>query len=184
MKKIILASTLLLTSYLGFSQTNQGDFMVGGSLGFRTNKNSSNFNLMPNVGYFFARNFAAGANVMLNFEKEGNIRSTNLGLGPFARYYIGQSNFRPFLHGSIGYAHTSYKYVGTDTKGSSSGWYTTLGLGYAAFISQDVAFEGLAAYNYTEFKNASSANGFSLNFGFQVYINQGKMTDLRRGKLQ
>jgi hypothetical protein len=182
MKKIILLLCLAASTKASFSQTDKGDFLVGGNLGFRTNSSSSNFNLTPNVGYFFARHFAAGANLTVNFEKEGNVKTTDLGIGPFMRYYIGESTFRPFLHASIGYLNSTYKY--NDLKSTNNGFYTTLGLGYAAFISQSVAFEGLAAYNYTDVSHAGSSNGFSLNFGFQVYINRDRMSTLRKGRLQ
>ncbi len=182
MKKNLLLLSLLLGSFSTFAQTDHGDYLVGGNLGFRTNSNNSSFTLTPNVGYFFAKNFAACASVTLDFQKKGNVKTTDIGLGPFARYYLGQSNFRPFLHGGLGFASSTYKE--NSYKTTATGFYTTLGLGYAAFISPSVAFEGLASYNYTQYKNASSANGFGLNFGFQVYIDRNKMTTLRRGKLE
>ena len=182
MKKNYLLLLLLFSAHFLFAQTDNGDFLVGGNLGFRTNKNSSNFTLTPNVGYFFAKNFAAGGSITLNFQKQGIVHTTNIGLGPFARYYFGQSNFRPFLHGGLGFLSSSYKTGASKT--TTNGFYTTLGIGGAAFINQSVAFEGLAAYDHTKNSKASSDNGFSLNFGFQVYINNSKMATLRRGRLE
>jgi hypothetical protein len=177
-----LFAILLLTTFPSFSQTDKGDFLVGGNFGFRTNKNNSNFTFIPTGGYFVANNLAVGANLTIDFQKEGTVRSTDLGIGPFVRYYLGETKFQPFLVGSVGYIHSTIKENSTKIK--TNGFYTQLGLGYAAFISDDVALEGIAAYNYTEYRNASSANGFSLNFGLQVYINKDKMSNLRRGRLE
>lgn len=182
MKKFVLAFSLLVSSAAVFAQTDKGDFLVGGSFGFRTNSNNSSFSLTPNVGYFFANHFAAGANVTLDFQKTGNVRTTDLGIGPFMRYYFGNANFRPFLTGGIGYLMNRYKI--NDIKYTNNGFYTQLGLGGAAFINESVAFEGVAAYNYSDYKNAGSSNGFGLNLGFQVYINRGRMSELKHGRLR
>ena len=181
MKKHFLLFVLSFIGLHSFAQTDMGDYLVGGNLGFRTNSNNSSFTLTPNVGYFFAKNFAAGASITINTVKTGASRNTDVGIGPFARYYFGQSNFRPFINGGLGYLSSTYK--SGNYKYTSNGFYTTLGLGAAAFINQNVAFEGIAAYNYTKYNNAGSSNGFGLNFGFQVYINNGKMATLRKGKL-
>ncbi len=182
MKKILITALSLWIGTTCFGQTEKGDFLVGGSFGFRTNKNNSSFSLLPNAGYFFADNFAAGANLTLDFSKNGTIKTTDIGIGPFLRYYLGKTVVRPFLTSSFGFISQSYKV--NSTKTTTNGVDFLAGLGYAAFISNDVAIEGIAAYNYTHFKNASSYNGFSLNFGFQVYINKGKMASLRQGKIE
>lgn len=187
MKKLMIAAiTICLgTSCFGqneYGQTEAGNWLVGGSFGFRTNKNNSSFTLLPNAAYFFADNFAAGANLTLDFSKNGNIKTNDIGFGPFVRYYLGKTPVRPFLTSSIGYISQSYKTNGTKT--TTNGYNFLAGLGYAAFISDDIAIEGIAAYNYTDFKNASSYNGFSLNFGFQVYLTKSKIEQIKTGTVQ
>ncbi|MEO7313355.1 MAG: outer membrane beta-barrel protein [Chitinophagaceae bacterium] len=180
MKKI-LAFALVLVGTSSFAQTEKGDWMVGGNIGFRTNKNNSNFSFSPNAGYFFADRFVAGAALQTSFEKTGDIKSSTVGLGPFARYYFLNGNFKPFAVTQVNYLVAATRYNGTKTTTNGYGW--LLGAGAAAFISQDVAFEGVAGYNYSQFSSASSNTGFSLNFGFQVYINKGKMASLKKGKI-
>ncbi|MES2777817.1 MAG: outer membrane beta-barrel protein [Bacteroidota bacterium] len=180
MKKVLLAA-LMFISITSFAQTEQGDWMVGGNVGFRTNKNNSNFNFSPNAGYFILRNFVVGASIKTSFEKVGDIKNSTVGLGPFARYYFLQGNFKPFAVTEFNYLVLSTKYNGNKT--TTNGFGFLLGAGAAAFISQDVAFEGIAGYNYSRFSSASSNIGFSLNFGLQVYINKGKMASLRKGKI-
>jgi len=180
MKKLIVMAAVAL-SLNAEAQTDKGDWMVGGNICFRTNKNNSNFSFSPNAGYFFARNFVAGANLQTDFEKTGDIKSSTVGLGPFARYYFGEGAFKPFAVTEFNYLLLSTKYNGNKTNTNGYGW--LLGIGGAAFISNDVALEAVAGYNYSQFASASSNTGFSLNFGFQVYINKGKMASLKKGKI-
>jgi hypothetical protein len=183
MKKLLIAIIAFYSTSACFGQTDQGDFLVGGSFGFRTNKNNSNFNFSPNGGYFVANNFAVGANVLLNFSKDGDVKTSEIGLGPFVRYYLGKTTVRPFLISSIGFTSTSTKSPGLP-KINPKGYYFLAGLGYAAFISDDLALEGIAGYNYTDYKNGSSFNGFSLNFGFQIYLNRRKIDEIKTGTVQ
>ena len=180
MKKTFSIAALLLAMST-FAQTEQGDWLVGGTAGFRTNKNNSDFNFSPNTGYFFLKNFAAGANLQINFAKAGAIKNTTLGVGPFARYYFGNTNFRPFAVTQLNFLTATSKVNSVKTTTNGIGW--LLGVGGAAFLNENVAFEGIAGFNYSKFKNASSNTGFSLNFGFQVYINKSKMASLKKGKI-
>lgn len=179
--KNVFTATALLISLASFAQTEKGDWMVGGNVGFRTNKNNSSFNFSPNAGYFFANNFVAGASIKTIFDKTGDIKNSTAGIGPFARYYFGQGNFKPFAVTELNYLLLATKYNGNKT--TTNGFGYLLGVGAAAFISQDVAFEGIFGYNYSRFASASSNTGVSLNFGLQVYINKGKMASLRKGKI-
>ena len=179
MKKIIAAAILLINTSV-FAQTEKGDWLAGGTIGFRTNKNNSEFNLSPNGGYFFANNFVAGINLQIETSKTGDVKQTTLGTGPFARLYVGKGNFRPFAITSVDYLYKSIKNT-TKTTSNGVGW--LIGAGGAAFLNSAVALEAIAGYNYTKFSGAGSDNGFSLKFGFQVYINRDKMQSLKRGRI-
>jgi len=179
MKKIFLATALFAT-ISSFAQTEKGDWLVGGTVGFRTNKNNSSINISPNAGYFFANNFAAGANVQIDFSKVGDYKTTDLGLGPFARYYFEGSTVRPFVTTSFNYLYTKAKTNLSTSSESGYGWF--FGIGAAAFINQNVALESIAGYNYSRYGGVGYS-GFALNVGFQVYINKGKMDSYRKGKL-
>ena len=180
MKKILVAIAMLI-SLASFAQTEQGDWLVGGTAGFRTNKNNNQFNFSPNAGYFFLKNFAAGANLQINFSEAGTLKTTTVGVGPFARYYFGNSNFRPFAVTQLDFLSATSKFNSVKTTSNGIGW--LLGIGGAAFLNENVAFESIAGFNYTKYKNASSNTGFSLSFGFQVYINKGKMANLKKGDI-
>ena len=175
MKMIFLGLVMFAATAAG-AQTDKGDLMVGGNAGFRTNKGYSDITLSPNVGYFFGNNFAAGANLNLSFNKTGDVKTTTLGLGPFARYYIGHRNFTPFAVVETNYLLSNTK--DATTKLNSSGVGFLAGIGGAAFINQSVAFETIAGYNHSSLSGTVS-NGFSLRFGFQVYLTRNRVEALR-----
>lgn len=177
---IFLLCTVLCTDCLN-AQTEKGDWLAGGTVGFRTNKNNSEFDLSPSAGYFFFNHFAAGVELQINSSKAGDIKDTDLGVGPFARYYFGNSNFRPFAITSTSYLVSYRKSNGNKSNTNGYGW--LLGIGGAAFLNPSVALEGIAGYNYSKFASASSNTGFSLKFGFQVYINRNKMESLKKGQI-
>lgn len=183
MKKMFIAAVLLTSVSSTFAQTDKGDWLVGGTLGFTTTKGNSNFNLSPSAGYFFADNFAAGANVDLKFGKLGDVKSTEFGIGPFARYYFGKGNLRPFATAAIDYLTNSSKNTTTNFSSSIDGFGWFLGAGGAAFLNQSVALEGIVGFDSKKYSGASANTGFLLKIGFQVYISKSKMQSLKKGKL-
>ncbi len=182
MKKLVVVVLVFVTTHL-FAQTEKGDFLVGGSIGFQTTSGNSNITFAPNVGYFVKNNFAVGANVNLSSVKQDIQKITEFDLGPFARYYVGHNNLRPFASLSLLYKTNTVKDTDDGTKSSVNGFGYTLGVGAAAFFSPDVAFEGFFGYNFSQFETAESNRGVSLNLGFQVYINSRKMSRMKQLRL-
>ena len=73
MKKIIMSLLMVVVMSLAVhAQTEKGDWMVGGNMTINTTSDNSQFTVQPSAGYFFARNFVAGANGALGFSKTGN----------------------------------------------------------------------------------------------------------------
>ncbi len=177
MKKYFVAVGLLVTSVV-FGQTDQGDVLIGGSLGFATGEGSSQFNLSPNIGFFVANNFAIGGKANFNSAKQGNIQTSTFGIGPFLRYYLGQAETKPFLVTEFDYLNTKIKPDSqTEIKNNGIGW--LLGLGFAAFINESVAVEAVSGYNYSKFKDADGSGGFALRIGFQLYLTKSGVTSLK-----
>jgi hypothetical protein len=171
MKKILscLLSTLLVAAFVN-AQTDKGDWMVGGSLSFNTTEGATSFTFNPNVGHFFGRNFAAGAEMVISTAKLGELRSTSLGIGPFARYYfeLKEPVFKPYVHGGFSVASVRTKLFGDSETETATGF--ILGLGGAYFINRNVAIDGLAGYNYTKVENSDGNGGFIFRIGFQVHL--------------
>ena len=161
---------LLMSSASAFSQTEKGAVLVGGALSFQTTSNNSSFVLNPNIGFFPFNNFALGVTTNFNYAKQGNIKSNQIGVGPFLRYYVGKTQTKPFITTEVGYLHN--KIETSLGESSTNGFGFLIGLGFAAFINETVAIEGLTGYNYSDFSDASSASGFTMRFGFQLYFNR------------
>lgn len=161
---------LLLLPVLGQGQTDEGDWLVGGTLFFNTTKENTEFNLTPNVGYFVFRNFAVGANLGVTTSGKGDLARTNWNVGPFLRYYLGSWNYRPFLVTGGGFEYERQK-----TLDAERGFYFNGGLGLAAFINETVALEFIADYFAINLKDRDTSDGFRFRVGFQVYIDRYRM---------
>jgi hypothetical protein len=171
MKKIVLGILSVITMSLAANaQTDKGDWMVGGNMTINTTSGNSQFTLNPNAGYFFANNFAAGANVLLSFGKFDQTKSSAFGIGPFARYYfnVKDEHFKPLVH--VGFDISSRTDKGPNYKDSYTVTELFVGGGAAYFINQNVALEGLAGYNNSKVENFSGQGGFQFRLGFQVHL--------------
>jgi hypothetical protein len=167
------------------AQTEMGGWLIGGNLNLNTAKNNTVIGVTPSAGYFFADNFAAGANISLDYSKyevsTGEGRSTTFGVGPFARYYFGSSNTRPLIHGSWNFISEKDKSTvfnpRTETTITRNGSQFFIGGGLAGFINRNVALEALAGYNHFKYRHAGEGSGgFLLRVGFQVYLSGSQMS--------
>jgi hypothetical protein len=174
MKKNVLSAMFLLMVSLAIkAQTEKGSWLVGGNIGLNTAKNKTEVALMPMAGYFFTKNFVAGANTKLSYTKDVENKTTILGVGPFARYYLGTMNIRPFADAELIFESNKVKTPNTSSTLNSRSFF--LGAGLAAFINRNVAVEGLAGYKRTRFEGGPGTGGFNLRIGFQVYISREQM---------
>jgi len=156
---------------VGLTPIKTGNWMVGGSLanlGYSFEGKSFGIGLQPRAGYFVSDGIAIGAQANLGFKsvKEGD-NVWDYGIAPFVRYYFPQgssSTGRFFGQGDIGIAGSS---VGKDVS-------LALGanLGYAHFITQTVALEVTAGYNYTKsnVRLGEKSSGLGVGLGFQIYL--------------
>jgi hypothetical protein len=184
-KNVFTLFALILMAGAATAQTETGSWLVGGNVNLNTAKNNTNIGVSPMIGYFFAENFAAGANISLDYSKyevsTGEGRSTTFGLGPFARYYFGSSNTRPLLHGSWSFISEKDKLKiyspASETTSTRNGSQFFIGGGLAGFINRNVALEALAGYNHFKYRHAGEGSGgFLLRVGFQVYLSGSQMS--------
>jgi hypothetical protein len=177
MKKIILAVLLSGTIAGVYAQTEKNDWLVGGRLDINTGDNSTNIGFSPGAGVFLINNFAFGGNLALSYQKTGDVKYTNFGIGPFVRYYFTNAQARPLLSAAINFLTGTTKAPGYSS--SNTGSKLFLGGGVAVFINDNVSFEGLMGYAHTKYKNFDGDGGFSLGLGFQVYLNKRQVERLR-----
>jgi len=179
MKKLLFGTALCMAFFsVANAQTEMGNWLVGGNLSLNAVKNDTRIGLTPSAGYFFARNFAAGAMLNVAYAKLYDVKNSTLGVGPFARYYFGTLNFRPFVDGELAFQTQKTKTPGTSNTFSSTQYF--LGGGLAAFINRNVAVEGLLGYSRTAVKNQDGNGGLNFRVGFQVYINRGEVASMSR----
>lgn len=175
MKKTLLFVAMFFSlATAALAQTEKGNGLIGGNLELNTAKNNSAIIITPMAGYFFADNFAAGANLNINYQKSGDNKTTGLGIGPFARYYFsGNATLRPLVHADLNFSSTKFKSpTGSNTY---TGTEYFLGGGAAAFLNRNVALEALAGYDHTAFENQDGTGGFKLKIGFQVYLSRAQV---------
>jgi len=177
-------STLTLLFFLAFcaqAQTEKGDWLIGGELGFNTVKSNSSFQFTPSAGWFFLKNVAIGANAEINFSKTGDAKFRAFGIGPFVRIYFPGDRLKPFVRGSINTRSERTEVTGFATN-KENGITYFLGAGLAIFINENVALEPIAGYSSTNLKGRDPAGGFALRIGFQVYLNNDQMQVLKLKK--
>jgi hypothetical protein len=174
---------LLMSTIVGYSQTEKGKKILGGQLNFYGNKGAtldslsssrttySTLQLNPNVGYFIKDNFALGVLLNVGFSNQSqnnqNSISTyyyktntiNFGAGAFARYYkkIGD-RFSFFVNGNMLYNHQISKTESTSSKQEKQANSINLGFspGLVYFPSPKLGIEvlfGNINYTYTSSVN-------------------------------
>jgi hypothetical protein len=177
-KKTLLAALVASIFYnTANCQITKGNWLVGGSASFerqRENMQGTEFigrdlNLVPNIGYFVADKFAAGIKASLYYNRikrnqEIVTNSTNLGFGPFFRYYFLPVDSRVNI-----FSEAAYKYsIDFHTHEQSEFDFAT---GPALFFNSSVGLELTANYSYIK-GTISNVTDKAILFaiGFQVHL--------------
>lgn len=177
MRKIL--STILFVSIaaIASAQTDKEDWMVGGTFNLNTSDNSTQISLSPSAGLFIIRNLALGANVKLSYSKEGLVKQSVFGVGPFVRYYFTSANIRPIIQGNFNFLSAKTKVSGTSSTNNGTNFF--LGGGAAIFISDHVSLDAVLGYDHNDYNNLPGNGGFAMNVGFQVYLHKQQVDRLR-----
>lgn len=172
MKKILFSAVLIFTFSIGIAtaQLQKGSTLVGGSIGDMSlglgDENVFNITLTPRVGYFIQDNIAVGGKVGLSYTALPGSDAYGYNVNAFGRYYFGENEFDTLLKQGRWFLEAGTGVAGA--RGVDLGFNINFGPGYAYFLTENVAVEGLLLYNGTF--GASSSNGLSLNVGFQIYF--------------
>jgi Outer membrane protein beta-barrel domain len=206
MKKITLITVVLLfiqcTQISAQSEyraaLQKGSVLVGGSMAInlgngkyeystqtsKTKINSFNFN--PEVGFFASNGFALGLSLDLSTEtqkfnqdnNDSKSTSTEYLLGPFIRVYTKSGVFFTGNY-SFGKSISEYTYSGSSDREEAKTSKWKLGLGYAAFINENVALEPSISYQAYTLNHDDSDSDFTYRTG-QVVIGLGLSIYLRK----
>lgn len=191
MKKVILFSAILfggmglsnaqeveitqpqMSEEVGTKPIQKGNWMIGGSVGsagYSFEGETFNINVSPRAGYFISDGIAIGAELGggLQTVKDGD-NVWSYGFSPFVRYYFPEgasSTGRFFGQGSVGVSGAS---AGSD---SDTSFAFGINGGYAHFITDNVALEGMVGYNYSksDLATVGKQSGLGFSVGFQIYL--------------
>lgn len=177
MKKTILIMMLAAFTAPAWAQTEKGDWLVGGSFNLNTSDNNTRISLTPNAAAFVIKNLAVGANVTLSYTKEGLIKTTAFGLGPYVRYYFTSANVRPIVQGNFNFISSKTKVNNTSSTNNGTNYF--LGGGAAIFLSSHVSLDAVLGYDHTKYNSLPGGGGFAMNIGFQVYLHKRQVERLR-----
>lgn len=163
MKKNLLTLLAVVVVFTASAQINKGTVLVGASSNLNLTstdpdggESSSVFALDVSAGYFVIDNLALGLN--LGYEKNSELDDAAIIIGAFGRYYI---NGKVFAGAG----------VSTVKFGDASSTVIPLEIGYAAFITDNIAIEPSLNYSLWsgDFMEGST---IGLNVGLALYFNR------------
>lgn len=187
MKKIILAS-LFMAGLAVSANAQKNSVLVYGTVSASstkyepTNGKSSQFSLMPGIGYQFSNHWTAGiaGGYMSGKSENGTIvnKQNGYAIGPFVRYTTNLSNvFFFFSQLDAQYTSTTNKpALAAETKNTGFGLEVTPAIGANVYkgLALNFAFGSLS---YTTQKTENTPNktkNFGLSFGNQINIGISK----------
>jgi outer membrane protein len=148
-RNILFAFTLAFMSLSAMAQRTAGTMAIGGGFNVRSTKTeagtnntvtTTNFSLVPQVGYFVSDNLALGLELSLSNSSSESGNQTNKGssyqIGPAVRYYkeIANSQLTVFGQGGVYFGGGSNELtvgnITSESKSSSFGIYVAPGLAY------------------------------------------------------
>jgi outer membrane protein len=202
MKRTVLIVLLLgtITSVVN-AQTEQGRWMVGaqvGNIAYQTRSVSSYFSasISPSAGYFVSDNLLVGTGIPLSlsmsrYDLGSNVetRSISYGLSPFANYFFGNGEIKPYVGIAFGYSRTNdtrkQNYpatVSSKTTQNNSLINIAPTVGAAYFITDNVALNAGLNYNIQSYRGeaidlsnqpedyTTNWRSLSLTVGFQLFF--------------
>lgn len=164
---------LILISCSSFAQismgSSNGKWTYGGGIGLGFGNNGYfNIGVSPRVGYRLMDDLEVGLQGSVSFQSSDFYKSTMIGVGPFANYYIAQ-NF--YVGGVMQHYFVNYKDKFYDYKANAEETALYLGGGYLQRIGNNSAMQLGLMYNVLWRENKSMfSSGFSPSIGFVVGI--------------
>jgi outer membrane protein len=205
MKKRTLALLITMTVIVSstFSQTEKGNFLIGGSsqLNYSHTTNtyeyrynydtygdpyfdftkevskSNSFNIKPTIGYFVADKLALTFSFEYAYDKYSYLTTRTFEYKPGIIYYFGNSNIRPFLSAEAGFGKSKTTHYSGDSHLRQRG--IDISGGTAIFLTKSVSFNPAISYarsisKLKEFEYKQTISSFSFQVGLTVYLQRQK----------
>lgn len=172
MKKMLFTLWFFSLLFAAQAQIDKGVTYVGASsnLNFLSqsldgvDNNSNQFNIHAAGGYFITENFMLGAELGYDRTWADDDHQGFFGVGPMARYYFGYV----FAGASFLFQSQSFEMAGieSDENGNS----LNLEVGYAAFVSDNIAVEPSVFYGIGMGDLYEDVSRFGIDVGFALYF--------------
>ena len=181
MKKICLLA-VLIASLQAQAQLEKGSWMPGGSIAFKSIKSgsgsasltSTNLQLQPSVGYFFADKIAGGIQVSFSnvHVKNSDDNYSSLLAGPWARYYFLPAEKKTNLFFQASYNIGNEKHRNYYTNRISDFGFSA---GPSFFLNRNISFETAVFWKQSKY-NADSGhtNTIGISIGLQAYLHHAE----------
>ena len=193
---ILLSNSLL-------AQTEKGNFLIGAqsNMNFSSTDNElksdsgdqdlgsrREFEIAPEIGYFLNDGFALGTAFAFTSSKYDNDNSENkvnsFVIKPFARYYFGKSNVKPYLHVGAGlgtmkseFEQSSPYYGFYDGEDETEISLVEFRGGVSVFLNKKISIDMGVGYSSTKYKDKNSdddvsnvVSGVGFKAGFSFFI--------------
>ncbi len=174
-KRFFLGALLSIFALSLNAQTEAGKIYVGGSSdlsfgamtvkvksdnGTSTMGKQTSFSLAPEAGYFVMDGLAVGLGIDMSLDvqkpEDSDYKSstTTVLFGPFAKYYYGTGNIKPFAQAGIAFGSMAEKdsYEGESETEKAGVFGFGFGIGAAMFMNDNVAFELGIGYQSASYK--------------------------------
>jgi len=199
--KLFAVAFLCILTVKSFAQTESGKIMVSGESSFSFGSMSDKYkddngdadgdktlsiDFAPQAGYFVMDGLAVGVALPISFSSQKSpnddkTKITTLAIAPFARYYFGSSNIKPYLQAAVGFGSVKYTDEpsgGTSTDTKMSLFLYDIGAGAGIFLNDKVSLDlGLSYSSYSmkaKDNNPTNAktitSGIGLKVGFSIFF--------------
>ena len=184
---------MLALMVAGISQAQQGTLLVGGNIGFSSDRQEAGsvetksdlFYFSPRVGYQFTENLTAGVTASLENSEATDMESRTFKVGPFVRYArsLGDSGlFSVYADLDMGYQSARDK-TGMGATDKYNGLYANLTpalfINFKKGFGLNFSIGGLGYNSLTHTDNSDvKRSGFDFNFGKTVNIGISKNFNL------
>jgi hypothetical protein len=186
MKKYFFLVVCIVFTLKADCQVSKNNWLTGGNGEFSDDNTSFNsgseikgtqLNISTKLGYFPIEKFAFG--LLVNYgqttNKSNNVKTkgSNLGVGPFARYYfLKKDNITNIVaEGFVTYTTVTNKVFAINSSFINYGFLA----GPVIYVNSSVGIEFLLGYKGYKTTNGDTKNkGFHINIGFQLSLEKEK----------
>ena len=180
---LLFLSLIIATS--SFSQTTKGQFLIGGSISFESEKSEnsinpsnslSNFSVSPAIGYFIVDGLAGGSRLDLSWydSKSDDVEThfINTTISPFLRFYFLPAPKKVNAFIDVSYIHKRHNFSNLGYIEKARGYY--LSAGPSIFLTDHIALEFTLGYKHTDSDDFGTTKTDTFNSGFGLQIHLGK----------